>query len=549
MLHDRLTALAVTLCLMFTACMPDPEGNGREPFSFGDRIALVESDPARFLSGMGPVDTVRITSPQEATDFLLYSLCRNYLDRTCFPQQERLQECIRIFGEKKSYGKMLEAMYLQAEAYHGANDLGKEVSTVEKAIDIALRAEDDVWQLYLYSHLSEMYFREYDLVRYVEYQTLANQCMEKIDLDRADVHVRLLAARNSIFSGNPSDAVPLLESSVESIGRTNVHYRECRRLLGLAYFRLERWQECVDEMNVAIEDEYVGKHLFMSYSILTYCYYSMGEIGKARECKRIAMQYDDDSVTGYGGIEFYKICAEFAEDNGNTPGQIECLEKVVGKCEHVIRELNRQTVDGAVQAYTVMREKRDSARQVRRYQYIAFGLLLTLSLLAIVHVTQKKNQAYKYLLLQQQIQALEKLRAIKDEARSIILNDFDIAKQIAMLKYTQGEKSRGLLRELEKMNILQGNRLLNAQWEQFYYHIDISFNDFHSRLVEMFPSLSSKEVQLCCMLVAGFRTDEIAAVWMQSVYSVHKYKTQVRKKVGAPEGADIVAFLNSMLPV
>ena len=46
---------------------------------------------------------------------------------------------------------------------------------------------------------------------------------------------------------------------------------------------------------------------------------------------------------------------------------------------------------------------------------------------------------------------------------------------------------------------------------------------------------------------AGFRTEEIAAVWMQSVFTVHKYKTSIRKKTEAPEAADILVFLDKTL--
>lgn len=45
------------------------------------------------------------------------------------------------------------------------------------------------------------------------------------------------------------------------------------------------------------------------------------------------------------------------------------------------------------------------------------------------------------------------------------------------------------------------------------------------------------------MLIAGFKTDEIAAIWLQSVFSVHKTKTSVRKKLGTEQGEDIAEFL------
>lgn len=85
--------------------------------------------------------------------------------------------------------------------------------------------------------------------------------------------------------------------------------------------------------------------------------------------------------------------------------------------------------------------------------------------------------------------------------------------------------------------------------KQFYKDIDLSFGGFYSKLTKEYPILNEKELQLCCMLISGFKTDEIAAIWMNSVFSVHKYKINVRNKINAPEGSDIIIFLtnNSVL--
>ena len=77
---------------------------------------------------------------------------------------------------------------------------------------------------------------------------------------------------------------------------------------------------------------------------------------------------------------------------------------------------------------------------------------------------------------------------------------------------------------------------------------DLSFDNFYTLLKDNFSDLNEKELQLCCMMVAGFKTEEIAAIWMQSIFSVHKYKTNIRKKLKTPEGANIIAFLMSAPP-
>lgn len=70
---------------------------------------------------------------------------------------------------------------------------------------------------------------------------------------------------------------------------------------------------------------------------------------------------------------------------------------------------------------------------------------------------------------------------------------------------------------------------------------------YGTKLKNKYPILNEKEIQLCCMLLSGFKTEEIAAIWMNSIFSVHKYKTNVRKKIEAPEGADIIVFLTKKL--
>lgn len=164
-----------------------------------------------------------------------------------------------------------------------------------------------------------------------------------------------------------------------------------------------------------------------------------------------------------------------------------------------------------------------------------------------MYIRIRKKQVYKILALQRQIDSLENLRNIKDEVKGFIMRDFEIAKKIAILRNTQKVQSAKFLKDLEKHHIIEGNDLLTMNWEQFYKDIDLSFDGFYSKLTKEYPTLNEKELQLCCMLMSGFKTNEIAAIWMNSVFSVHKYKTNIRKKISAPEGAEITTFLSEKI--
>ena len=217
--------------------------------------------------------------------------------------------------------------------------------------------------------------------------------------------------------------------------------------------------------------------------------------------------------------------------------------------ESIIQQLNDITLDEAIQVYTKDQERNFYNQNIKRHQYIIVVITILLVCSIVFYLALKKKQAYNLLYLQASIDSMERLNIIKDETKQMILHDFEIGKKIALLKQNKLEKYNKLLNELEKLNVTENNELLNMDWEKFYQHIDIAFDNFYSNLIEKYPDLNDKEVQLCCMLKAGFKTDEIAALWLQSVYSVHKYKTNVRKKIGAPEGADIVTFVTPLMGI
>ena len=84
-------------------------------------------------------------------------------------------------------------------------------------------------------------------------------------------------------------------------------------------------------------------------------------------------------------------------------------------------------------------------------------------------------------------------------------------------------------------------------WSDLYPVIDRLYDDFHVRLKKQYgDSLTEKEVQICCLLCAGFSTKEIGVITQQSDATIYVRKTSIRKKIGAAEGQDIVAFINSV---
>ena len=518
-------------------------------YNFDEKILFIENDPHLYLSRIDTTGFTQIKGGKEATDFILSALTFNYMNNDCYPTKEQLQKSIRIFKAEKLVQQQLEAQYLLAGVYRKEKDLTNEVHVIEEAIDLANQEDDNEWLFYLYSYLGDMYINQFNMFQFVKYITLANQCIKDVPLADMSLSTKIQLAKNLLYTENYNESYEILEELEYNVGKNNTYYNDIKRLLGVVLYKMNQLDSCIEKLNDALATEKSMSHLFTCHSILTYCYYKKNDLAKAEQHKKLAKKYDTDEDIRLSEIEFYTLCAEFAKANHNLEEQIDCLNKIKESYTSVLNYISGQSLDEAIQSYTRIHEKRMFNKQIATYRYILTGFLLIVCIWLIVYIRIRKKQVYKILALQRQIESLENLRNIKDEVKGFIMRDFEIAKKIAILRNTQQVQSAKFLKDLEKHHIIGGNDLLTMNWEQFYKDIDLSFDGFCSKLAKAYPTLNEKELQLCCMLMSGFKTDEIAAIWMNSVFSVHKYKTNVRKKINAQEGADIIAFLSEKLPL
>lgn len=128
--------------------------------------------------------------------------------------------------------------------------------------------------------------------------------------------------------------------------------------------------------------------------------------------------------------------------------------------------------------------------------------------------------------------------------KKILLQQLGIIRLVAS---TPTNQNQALLKRISGISggEIPTNSLL--VWSDLYIVIDRLYDNFYTRLIDHSGNaLTEKEVQICCLLCAGFSTKEISVITQQSDATIYVRKTAIRKKIGAAEGQDIVSCVNDV---
>ena len=335
----------IIILLIQTSCQQSYD----EENLFNNEIKLLENNPQLYLFKIDSIQVANINDQKEATHFLLASLANYYINNRC-PSKDLLQRSIDIFKSKKLTQQQLESLFLLSKVYKNEKNLGLEVQTVMKAIDIAKQIEDEEWLCCLYGYLGDMYIRKCNMLKFIKYQTLANQCIKDIAFQDMDISTQVQMAKSLLYVGNYERAFDLLNLIEISIDKNNIYYSEIKCLQGIVLFKTKQWALCIEKLEGAVMLSQTDDFLFVCYSMLTYCYYSINDTLKANECQKLAIKYDTNPEVNFSEIEFYKLCAEIAKNNDNIDKQIDCLYKAIEQYENLLGNLDENSLDEAIQA-------------------------------------------------------------------------------------------------------------------------------------------------------------------------------------------------------
>ena len=204
--------------------------------------------------------------------------------------------------------------------------------------------------------------------------------------------------------------------------------------------------------------------------------------------------------------------------------------------------------------YRIAEAKERSMRDLRernlyltisRQRQIILMIAIIFLALGIIVLAWSLSRRRKRMLMEkeEEIETLHSLlnanSANTESVQQLMLRQLGIIKTIAG---TPTEANQHLLAQLTALDENKAAALID--WQSIYQTIDGAYNQFYTRLIRDHGDvLNEKEIQLCCLLRAGFSTKEINMLTRQSLQTVYQRKTQVRQKLGLAEGDDIIEKL------
>ena len=358
----------------------------------------------------------------------------------------------------------------------------------------------------------------------------------------------------SFYMGNETETKEILNDIDRYIKTQNdsIHYRkEGLRTVADIFADYGELHRAIELQNKALRNYAPGDSTGKSLSYASLSRYSL-QLGNTAEAKRY-MQLADDYATDeirqdLSFVGLYKIMHILLDYTDSRKIDLINWADFVNKLQD--NEKHNQSIASAKnEANNRLAEQNykitiTSQRHQIITLYVILSLVVLIILLAAYTWRKRKIAAEKddeLETLRQMVAASQSQSSEEDDRffKKILLQQLGIIRMAAANPTAANQELLKRMQQIADKEVAVDSML---NWDDLYKTIDLTYNDYHSRLTAKYGNiLNEKEIQLCCLLRANFSTKEISIVTQQSVRTVYQRKTVIRQKLGLEEGGDIAA--------
>lgn len=541
------------LALFFSVCLLSCGNNDREKLT--QAIQVLEERPDSAYVLLKEIDYNSLTEDKDKADYILAHARANiYMGRSLIADTmiyksadffKNVGDTISFLDASIAQARHLRSLEKNTEAYELIEALADEMP---KEIQQGLNQE-----LLSFSFADKNPQKSLSIIaRQID---LADNNTERIDFEIKKINPLITLGR-SIDAVTLSDSIFELADAPEE-GSNEWLYLRINYAAALGERRetsakaTEIFEDILRRMGNAPDSK-----LIEFYIPMVNLYMNAGNI---REAEKYLMKIEDSGIdiaeldpVAASYLDFLKIALDYNKHGALSLSRITNVAKSLRKVSKDL-EMKKQERDDALEsAFELSKDNYELTIKHQRMWLIIIIIMFVSFLVIVLLWYLLHRRRNKLLEAEERIDTLEGLlRSANNPTtdkkqgllKRLLLQQLGIIKTFAEAPTTQNQEA---LRKIS--NIGNSDTPIDSlvKWDDLYPVIDELYDGFHENLLNSHPGIfAEREIQIICLIRAGFSTKEISVLLQQTSNSIYVSKTAIRKKLGLQAKEDFMEIFTA----
>jgi len=516
--------------------------------------SLLQSRPDSALKLLNSIEKDVGFSEAEWMQFVWNCAQARYRMGMSLAEDSLLPEAIHYYRERKDSSRMLDGYLLEASYYKWMKQEEHMDEAIENGLDYAIARKDTFWLLLFYRGKAEVAYQRNDHSQVIELMEKILQYADKLSVrERSSVFYNL--GLNMALINHPSSS-DYFERSIDMALAAADTASACHYMRNYAtalannreYVKSNDLLRRVKRLMPA-----VGNHVMLQITFAEN-FLNLHQLDSARYYWNQAwaneQNHGGDKAEGFSVRSALVQLKTVLDYTSGTPLDIITFGRFADSVRVEMRDQNsviEQQLETKNNLQRLNYELIIKRQKTRMYSVLVAVLLVGVLLSLSFYIRNRRKRLAE---AEERIDTLTRLLEDAQKAsdnqeensdaffKKLLLQQLGIIRLVANTPTSQNQALLKLISGISNKEIPVEGLLA---WADLYPVIDRLYDGFYSRMVERFGQLlSDKEVQICCLLCAGFSTKEIGVVTQQTSATIYVRKTSIRKKINAGEKQDIV---------
>ena len=522
--------------------------------------SLLQSRPDSALKLLNSIEKDVGFSEAEWMQFVWNCAQARYRMGMSLAEDSLLPEAIHYYRERKDSSRMLDGYLLEASYYKWMKQEERMDEAIENGLDYAIARKDTFWLLLFYRGKAEVAYQRNDHSQVIELMEKILQYADKLSVrERSSVFYNL--GLNMALINHPSSS-DYFERSIDMALAAADTASACHYMRNYAtalannreYVKSNDLLRRVKRLMPA-----VGNHVMLQITFAEN-FLNLHQLDSARYYWNQAwaneQNHGGDKAEGFSVRSALVQLKTVLDYTSGTPLDIITFGRFADSVRVEMRDQNsviEQQLETKNNLQRLNYELIIKRQKTRMYSVLVAVLLVGVLLSLSFYIRNRRKRLAE---AEERIDTLTRLLEDAQKAsdnqeensdaffKKLLLPQLGIIRLVANTPTSQNQALLKLISGISNKEIPVEGLLA---WADLYPVIDRLYDGFYSRMVERFGQLlSDKEVQICCLLCAGFSTKEIGVVTQQTSATIYVRKTSIRKKINAGEKQDIVECIRGI---